>query len=327
MIHVCSITGEAERALNLMDEMKLLDMFPTEITFNALISCFIKRHDMYKEAFRVLEDMKTLGYMPDAKTYCHLLRICAKGGDIKTAALVFDELMQFPNQADRVFPYSVMIESFASNHRMVACKGKGIEENIASAEKIFQRMLAHGIKPNVLVLNSMMKVYTEALRLNRANIMREKFAEYGLKPNIVTYKSMVKMYCRAQRLERAFDLFNIMKLENSKPDLQTYAYLIQGCTKTYFVSSGMRLLREMKEKQISLKPYYHFVLNFRRRLTKNPHLVREIDEMTGKVLYYRPHFLKPGVRKVRAKMRQISTTEQKMLDMEPKFLTPTQLER
>jgi len=210
---------------------------------------------------------------------------------------------------------------------MVAWKGKRIEENISSAEKIFERMVGHGIKPNVMVLNSLMKVYTEGLRLNRANVMREKFVDYGLKPNFATYKSMVKMYCRAKKLERAFDLFNIMKLENNKPDLQTYAYLIQGCAKCYFVSSGMRLLREMKEKEISLKPYYHFVLNFRRNLTKNPHLVREIDEMTGKILYYRPHFLLPGQRKIRAKMREITPKEQKMLDKEPKFLTPTQLAR
>jgi len=60
MIHVCSKTGEAERALNIYEEMRSNDLYPTEITFNALISCFIKRYDMHKEAFKALTDMKKL---------------------------------------------------------------------------------------------------------------------------------------------------------------------------------------------------------------------------------------------------------------------------
>jgi len=87
----------------------------------------------------------------------------------------------------------------------------------------------------------------------------------------------------------------------------------------------MRILREMKEKGLPLLPHFHFILNFRRNLIRNPHLVREIDQLTGKILHYRPSFLRSGRRKVRAQGRILSKKEKKQLSLEPKFLTPQQL--
>eukprot|EP01124_Arcella_intermedia_P017842 TRINITY_DN2481_c0_g1_i1.p1 TRINITY_DN2481_c0_g1~~TRINITY_DN2481_c0_g1_i1.p1 ORF type:complete len:986 (-),score=264.69 TRINITY_DN2481_c0_g1_i1:1247-4120(-) len=323
MIHVCSKTGEAERALNLYEEMKSNDLYPTEITFNSLISCFIKRYDMHKDAFRILTEMKNFGYIPNAKTYCHLLKVCAKGGDLQTSQLLFDELMRLPDQSDRAFPYGALIESFANNHRVVG--PSGYEKNIKDAEQVFEKMVSAGISPSVPVMNALLKVYTEAMRFNRSNALKEKYAEYGLTPDSETYKTLIKMNCRARKLEKAMDLFQIMKTKALKPDLQVYAYLIMGCTKTFSINSGINLLKEMKENGIQPKPHHLFVLNFRRDIMKHPHLVRQVDKITGRANQHRPFFLQPGFRKVRAQMREIPKEEQKLIEKEPKFLTPSQL--
>jgi len=52
MIKSCSINGEVEKALNYMDEMKMLDLYPTEVTYNTLLRVFVKRPDKHREAFK-----------------------------------------------------------------------------------------------------------------------------------------------------------------------------------------------------------------------------------------------------------------------------------
>eukprot|EP01125_Pyxidicula_operculata_P007227 TRINITY_DN2456_c0_g1_i5.p1 TRINITY_DN2456_c0_g1~~TRINITY_DN2456_c0_g1_i5.p1 ORF type:complete len:200 (-),score=24.58 TRINITY_DN2456_c0_g1_i5:46-645(-) len=188
-------------------------------------------------------------------------------------------------------------------------------------------MLSENIKPNTATLNAVLHLYTECLRINRALEFREKFKEHGLTFDLDTYKSYIKLFTRTKQLERAFDFFNLMKAENIKPDLQTYAHLVFGCARNLYITSGLRLMREMKENGIPVEPHFHFVVNFRRNITKTPHLVKELDEITGKAEHFVPGWKKPRGRKRNVQMREMTKEERQKLASEPKFLNADQVAR
>jgi hypothetical protein len=61
----------------------------------------------------------------------------------------------------------------------------------------------------------------------------------------------------------------------------------------------MKLLREMKAKNIDIKPETTFIINFRRGLIKTPDIVREIDQITGKAYrFVMPWRRKGHIRKI-----------------------------
>lgn len=326
MIAICARTGETERALGIMDEMKQLHMTPTEVTYENLIKAFIHRPDMYSEVFKVLNDMKAAGYAPSKSTFRELMRCAEKSGDCRTAELIHDEIMRFPFQERTPYVYGKLIESYANAHRTVDYKkGLSIEGNIKKGEAIWEKMLSNGVRPTIAVMNSVLSLYAEGLRLNRTLEWLEKYKEYGFEPNFITYNILIKMHTRSKNMERAFDLFNLMKLKGFVPTRRTYGNLIFGCARTFFVTSGMRLLREMKENGYVLEPHYDFVLNFRRNLVKSPHLIREIDELTGKAYRYVPGWKKAGGRKPRSLRRVVTKEEEKVIRRGPVWLAPSQI--
>lgn len=48
MMFACKMTGEAEKALNYLEEMQDLDIYPTDVTFNSLLASMQRRPDMIK---------------------------------------------------------------------------------------------------------------------------------------------------------------------------------------------------------------------------------------------------------------------------------------
>jgi hypothetical protein len=81
----------------------------------------------------------------------------------------------------------------------------------------------------------------------------------------------------------------------------------------------MKFLKEMKEKGYKLHWSHEFVLNFRRNCTKFPHIVREIDELTGKASHFVPGWRKPGGRKAISIRRPITKEELEKEKLEPRW--------
>lgn len=183
MIHVCAMTGEAERALNLFDEMRELGLTPTEVTFTALVGAFRFRPDLHAEALHVLRDMKGAGYAPDSRTLLTLLAVVSAQGDHTTAELLFDELRrialdpatQAPLQLSQVHwrdVYQHLIGAYArAQRRPGIARTKRASELIVKAEALWARAKEHlaslGTQVDIHVANAMLRVYMEAGRLQR----------------------------------------------------------------------------------------------------------------------------------------------------------------
>jgi pentatricopeptide repeat protein len=300
MIHACALNSEVERAITLYEQMKLAAIRPTQVTFNSLIHACARRKDYYAKAWELLKTMKIEGYIPDYQTFDMLLAVAGKGGDVQTAELVFDEaIASNKGGPPREQPYAFMIEAYAMAHRVHA-EQHNLKKHIEKAERVFDRMLAVGIKPSNISLNLRLNLYTYNSMISAAVEWKKAMKEiYKVQPDVYTYTSMIEMYGRTRQMDLALDQFNLMKAEGLKPSLTTYAVLVEGCTRNHLVNTGMKVLREMKAKNIEVKPDHTFVINFRRGLIKTPDLIREIDLITGKAnRFVLPWRRKGSIRKI-----------------------------
>ncbi|KAF4142760.1 Pentatricopeptide repeat domain-containing protein [Phytophthora infestans] len=94
--------------------------------------------------------------------------------------------------------------------------------NIKRAEVRFHEMtFEKGLKPSRTTLNSMLGVYTNALRLRSAEVfMDETFSKFELRPNKFTYRSMMQMYVRAKRTTQAEQLLERVRSEIESGDVE-----------------------------------------------------------------------------------------------------------
>merc|ERR1712137_1286967 len=110
--------------------------------------------------------------------------------------------------------------------------GKFQTLNIKRAEVRFHEMtFEKGLKPSLITLNSMLAVYSNALRLRSAEVfVAETFSKFDLKPDEFTYRSMMQMYVRANRTTQAEKLLEQIRLEiengDLKADAATFGFLV-----------------------------------------------------------------------------------------------------
>ncbi len=233
-------------------------------------------------------------------------------GDVSTASLIFDELRRLPLPPSSAhLPLSLWSRAYTAllTAHVYALRRPGVqrsaraEELLGQGELLYQRYVQEvcagdETKASVHVLDAVLRLFTEAERVNRAWTWREKYDALQVAPTLATYKALLKLLCRTRRVERALELFAQMQLPPSAfvPDVQSYAHLLDGCSRAHYVSTGMRLLREMKQRGLPLQPHFLFVQNFRRHLSKSPHLIQEIDALTGKARQFTPGWKRPGGR-------------------------------
>jgi pentatricopeptide repeat protein len=221
--------------------------------------------------------------------------------------------MRLPEAKDNSYPYSLMMEAYANSHYLRGPKDTS-NDIIASGEKIWSRMLEAGIAPSVYSFQNRIRLYSQCYRLNRAVELKDEMKhKFGIAPVEQTYNILIRMFCHARRVERAFDQVNIMKaVDKLEPNKNTYIELLVGCTKEFYVQSGMKLLREMRTKNwLAGEANTQWVNDFRRQLVKFPWFVREIDEMTGKADIPVAPWRHPGVKRKIRYNRDLTPEEQK----------------
>lgn len=88
-----------ERALNMFEDMTGNRLYPTDVTFNALISACAKRPDYYETAFELFEQMHTVyNFEPDRITYNILLGACARKRELKRVRQIVQTMQASSSQ-------------------------------------------------------------------------------------------------------------------------------------------------------------------------------------------------------------------------------------
>eukprot|EP00761_Pharyngomonas_kirbyi_P008473 gb/GECH01008484.1/.p1 GENE.gb/GECH01008484.1/~~gb/GECH01008484.1/.p1 ORF type:complete len:592 (+),score=157.34 gb/GECH01008484.1/:1-1776(+) len=246
MINAAAEEGETEKAFSVFNEMEIMAMFPTEVTFNALIKACSHRPEMLDKAFETATKMRLNGFKLNLYSYNSLLRGCALAQNVPRAKEVLETMNQngvVPNE----FTYQNMLACYAH------CMQKDFEKQntyIAEAEVLFKRMSSNNLNISVVTLNCMLNVYTSALRLNRAQAFFDtQYKARGIQQDATTYKHLIEMYAGSRRLLEAESLFKQMQQEGITPKYGTYRALFMNLARTGMKDQAIEYI-EMARKEL-----------------------------------------------------------------------------
>lgn len=202
--------GSLENALDILEKMEKEDeeCRPNVVTYSTVIKGFVEKGRVM-EALRVLDQMEDSGLQPNRVTVTALMDGLCKEGSVEEVRKVIDRVSR--GTEHHVKFYGLLVVSL--------CRiGKTKE-----AEKIFGTMIISGMKPNDLVLSSIIKA-----------IVLEGRALDG------------------------FGLFDSLENSGHFPaiDSEIYSIILAGlCEKSHLVEAA-KLANLMVERRIKLEPPY-----------------------------------------------------------------------
>jgi pentatricopeptide repeat protein len=104
LLHLCAVTHQPERALDIFQEMNDGAAIPNDVTYTKLISACGSREDYYLDAFRIFEMMIGQGFIPSDTTLNELLSVAGRHGDLQKAQMVWNDMMERGLTSGKGFP-------------------------------------------------------------------------------------------------------------------------------------------------------------------------------------------------------------------------------
>ncbi|XP_009794463.1 pentatricopeptide repeat-containing protein At1g06710, mitochondrial [Nicotiana sylvestris] len=202
----------------------------------------------YEEAFNVIKEMMSKGFIPDVSTYSKVIGFLCNASKVDKAFLLFQEMMRNGIIPD-VYTYTILIDSF--------CKSGLIQQ----AHNWFNEMIEKGCTPNVVTYTAIIHAYLKQRQISDANELFELMLMQGCVPNIVTFTALIDGYCKAGHIEKACQIYARMKGSldtaevesyfkvdldgNKEPNVVTYGAMIDGLCKAHRVKEARNLLDVM----------------------------------------------------------------------------------
>ncbi|CAD7938358.1 unnamed protein product [Amoebophrya sp. A25] len=145
MIKACGVNREAERALNILDDLRACGLYPTDITYRELIKVMAQRADFAKKAFEFKNHMDAEDLPMCAEVYGDLLLACSKLENSKGRASAVLAEMQTKDLVLTPDGYENLVRCFA---RAMFVEVPQERKNGNGAGGSFQSSLRHGSEPS-----------------------------------------------------------------------------------------------------------------------------------------------------------------------------------
>ncbi|MCO5604256.1 hypothetical protein L7F22_058419 [Adiantum nelumboides] len=193
--------------------------------------------------------------LADAYLGSQFIRMFSSCGSLVEAIHVFDRIshpdtftwttiisahVKFRHNQGALALYDRMLQSDVEpdGHLFVAAmKACTTAENLPSARLIHKRMLESCLKPDVVVINALVDMYSKCRSLRDA---REAFDSVQTR-NVVTWNIMIAGYAQDGHSQEACKLLSRMPDENVAPNGFTFASILKACSGTTSLHEG-RLL-------------------------------------------------------------------------------------
>lgn len=253
--------GAVENARRLFDSMSVKGL----ITWNAMISGYAQ-HGYAGEVLELYEEIKLHGVCPDAVTLVGVLSSCAHVGAYKLGCEV-DKRIEMGNFGDNPFLSNALINMHARCGKLTKARavfdamaektviswtaiigGYGIHGYGSIAAKLFDEMIAEGIRPDGTSFVSVLSACSHAgLTQKGLDYFDEMEKRYNLRPGTEHYSCVIDLLGRAGQLEKALSMIQSMQV---KPDGAVWGALLGACR----IHRNVELAELAFERVIELEP-------------------------------------------------------------------------
>ncbi|KAI5018306.1 hypothetical protein ZWY2020_043194 [Hordeum vulgare] len=187
-----------------------------------------------KNAVGVFEMMRVHGFDDGLESFNCLLFALAHEGLGKEAAQVFTRMH------DRYTPdlgsYTALLLAWCN------------VRNLVEAGRVWNEMLEKGMKPDVVVHNTMIEGLLRGQRRPEAVKMFELMKAKGPPPNVWTYTMLIRDHCKRGKMDMAMRCFEQMQEDGCQPGVATYTCLLVGYGNAKRMDRVAAMLEEMSQK-------------------------------------------------------------------------------
>jgi pentatricopeptide repeat protein len=212
----------SDNDLNAANEVVDLLMHGDRPVDTVMCTLFIKglvRAQRLPKAMELYEEMKRKncdGARPDIVTYSVLIKAFVDAHDLEKALLLVDDMATAGHRPDDII----------LTHLLEGCRYVG---NHTLGKRLFQDMLAAGVRPSEFTLITMVKLHGRCGAHDEAYQLVAKWEkEHGFKPSVIHYTCLMSGCLRTKNYDQAWQAFKLMQESDIKPDETTVATLLPG---------------------------------------------------------------------------------------------------
>ncbi|GER55050.1 pentatricopeptide repeat (PPR) superfamily protein [Striga asiatica] len=233
MMNILSKARQFETMAAVFDEMGSKGLLTME-TFTISIKAFAASKER-KKAIGIFDQMRKYNFEVGVETINCLLDALCRAKLAKEAQAIFEKMEHkfTPN----VFTYTILLNGW--------CRVK----NLMEACRVWNEMIEHGLKPDVVTHNTMLDgLLTCGKRSDAIKLFEVMRSNKGPNPNVRSYTILINYLCKHGYMNEAVNYFDDMIKSGCAPDPALYTCLITGFAKQKKMDMVQRLLNDMKEK-------------------------------------------------------------------------------
>lgn len=175
-------------------------------------------------------------------------------------------LNNMTNSATALFVLDYFLENLKPNKKVilynVTMKVCRKSRDLDTAEKLFDKMLERGVKPDNITFATLIGVARTCSLPEKAVEWFEKMPDYGCDPDEVTYASMIDAYGRCGNVEMAVGLYDRARTEKWTLDAMAFATLIKMYASNGNFDGCLNVYEEMKALRVKPNIYaYNNILD------------------------------------------------------------------
>ncbi|BFG26206.1 hypothetical protein CerSpe_124800 [Prunus speciosa] len=259
LVNASSNLGFVAYARRVFDEFTDPDVF----LWNAIIRCY-SRHIVFADALEMYARMQAMGVSPDGFTFPHVLKACSGLPELEMGRRVHGQVLRHGFESD-AFVQNGLVALYAKCGRIERaravfdCLGErtivswtsiisGYAQNGQPLEalRIFGLMRKLNVKPDWIVLVSVLKAYTDVEDLGQGTSVHGCLIKMGLEFEPDLLIALTAMYAKSGQVMAARSFFDKMET----PNLILWNAMISGYAKNSYAEEAVELFREMISKSI-----------------------------------------------------------------------------
>jgi len=153
---------------------------------------------------------------PDVVTYSVLVKALVESRNMEKALLLVEDMVQAGHQPDDII----------LTHLLEGCRHIS---NQPLGKKLFEDMLARGVKPSEFTLMTLVKLNGRCGMLAEARELIVTWeSQHGQRPSVIHYTCLMSGCLRAKDCQAAWDAYELMCKQGVLPDETTFATMIPG---------------------------------------------------------------------------------------------------
>mmetsp|Transcript_26002 Transcript_26002/g.41810 ORF Transcript_26002/g.41810 Transcript_26002/m.41810 type:complete len:469 (+) Transcript_26002:1-1407(+) len=246
-------SSDLKRCFDCLHEMREQGLDPDDVTFGTLLDTCISDNDMsaanqvvdllmrgdrpvdtvmctlfikglvraqrLPKAMELYEEMKRRkdsGALPDIVTYSVLIKAFVDAHDLERALLLVEDMASTGHVPDDII----------LTHLLEGCR---YVSNHSLGKRLFQDMLAAGVKPSEFTLITMVKLHGRCGAHDEAyRLVATWEQDHGLKPSVIHFTCLMSGCLRTKNYDQAWQAFQLMQEKGVTPDETTLATILPG---------------------------------------------------------------------------------------------------